>query len=374
MSVCRLKAQLAGADIEHMDVLIITPLFFGDASGASIYYQRLTALFVEHGMNVGVISDREAGSFPGIYLGLFPRRAGQAKSPLKDYASYALQNISYRKLGGIVGEFSPKNIIIHSSFYNFPGLFPCYINNVMKHHPDINFILDVRDRLVPEKRIRHFKRYDSIIVCSENIRNYLCRGGLVKDSMTYIPVIQEHLESLAEEGKQVPERYGLQRDRYIFYAGLIKEAKKVDVLLEAYCRHIRPVMPDIKLVLAGLLKTTSHRIKEQLQSENVFHLGNLPRNEIIGLMNGAALCVNLSPIEGFPRSSLEALALRRPVLLPPNVPEFMQYCPGQVATENDPQAVAGQMIRIIQQHEIADYPVEKHYPENQFDRYMNILA
>ena len=240
--------------------------------------------------------------------------------------------------------------------------------------PAINFILDARDHLVPPFRVRYFGRYRSVIVCSENIRVHLLASGLAADKITYIPVIQEHLQGLAEASSQVLMKYGLQNQRYIFYAGLIKEIKRVDVLLDAFINHVSPVMPDVKLVLAGLMKTTSEEVSAQLQHEQVMYLGSLPRQEVIALMQGAELCVNISPIEGLPRSSLEALSLHRPVVLPPNVPEFMQYCRDHVAVDEEPEKIAAQMIRIMQDKAVPEYPIDRHYSENQLSQYMKLLS
>ena len=357
-----------------MDVLIITPLFFGDASGASVYYQQLTSLLAGQGLTVGVVSDRESGDYNGVYFSLFPRRAGRNKSTIRDYASYALQNASYRKLVDILSMVSPKNVIVHSSFYNLPGVFPFFILRAMRKFPDINFILDARDHLVPPFRVRYFGRYRSVIVCSENIRVHLLASGLSAEKITYIPVIQEHLDSLAASAPQALAKYGLQNQRYIFYAGLIKEVKRVDVLHEAFINYVSPAMPDVKLVLAGLMKTTSEQVMTQLQHEQVMHLGSLPRKEVIALMQGAALCVNISPIEGLPRSSLEALALRKPVLLPPNVPEFMQHCRDHVAVDEEAEKIAAQMMRIMQDNSVPEYPIERHYAESQLSQYMKQLV
>lgn len=357
-----------------MDLLIITPLYFGDGSGASVYYQRLTTLLSDNGLKIGIISDQESGLYDGIYFSLFPKRAGQARSPFKDYLSYALQNISYLRLEKLIKTTLPKNIIVHSSFYNFPGFFPAIMKRLMRKYPRVRFILDVRDHLVPNRRVKYFADYYSVIACSENIINYLVGAGLTESKLSYIPVIQEHLDCDDELAQQIGEKYNLGDARYILYAGLIKEEKRVDVLLEVFDRYIRPVMPDVKLVLIGLLKSTSGRLKALLNGEDVLYLGSLSRIDVIGLMANATMCVNLSQIESFSRSSLEAIALGKPVILPPNIPEFTECCADFVVSANEPEIIAKQMITIFESGQIPAYPISRHYPEQVICQYMRLLS
>lgn len=110
-----------------------------------------------------------------------------------------------------------------------------------------------------------------------------------------------------------------------------------------------------------------------LEQDGVVHPGNLPRMEALALMKEAAVCVNLSPNESLSRVSLEALALSRPVVLPPNVGEYEQYCPEFVAHESTVAGVAGRIQSLIDNPVTASYPIEHHSTAAVIDAYINLL-
>lgn len=357
-------------------VAICSPIFWGDASGASVYYQLLANELLTHGVDVTVISDQErADSELSVnYFPLFPARCAKDKRPLRDVAAYLWQNVSYFGIQGILSSVQPHSALIHSSFYNHPGIFAQVMKRVMHKHPEINFIADVRDGLMPAHKVPLLNDYHRVIACSENVANHLLENGLESRRLLRIPVIQERIEPVDKLRTQLIADNGLGGQPYIFYAGLVKESKAVDVLLEAFLRFVRPVRKDMRLVIAGLMKTSSRRVKEMLAQDGVVYVGNRRREEVLALMSGAALCVNLSPDEGMPRTSLEALALGRPVALPPNVPEFVRYCDGFVVAEREPAEVAARMMEIMDAGATPDYPIEMHYPERVLHVYEKVLS
>lgn len=358
----------------NLDLLIVTPLFFGDASGAAVYYNLLTQHLIERGVDIGVVSDMMQGSFQGSYIPLFPARCGLNKNIARDYALYALQNWRYLALPRIINNYKSDSLLIHSSFYNMIGIFPAVLKHILKKRANRINILDVRDRLMPPSAVKHLDQYDRVIACSDNVAAFLIQSGLSADKLTSIPVLQEPIAVDQDESRRFVESLGIIPGRYIFYAGLVKEEKGVDLLLEAFVQQVRKALPDISLVISGLLKTTSAKMVHLLGEDGVKYIGNRNRREVLQLMSQSCLCVNLSPIEGFPRSCLEALALNRHVLLPPNIPEFMKYCPESVVTERTPEAVAQRMIQAIEAGSAAFYPIQKHYPESVLPLYAEALS
>ena len=110
-----------------------------------------------------------------------------------------------------------------------------------------------------------------------------------------------------------------------------------------------------------------------LEHDSVVYLGNVARNDVLALTNGASLCVNLCPDEGLPRSSLEALALNRPTLLPPNIPEFEKYCGDWVIASTDPESVGNRIIAELSAPQAPKYPVKNHDLGAIRDRYLATL-
>lgn len=360
----------------RQQIVICTPLFWGGASGASVYYRLLSQSLIQHGCNVSVVSDKEPSELqPSVeYFSLFPARCGRKRKLLLDYFAYAAQNLAYFNLNKIVGRVKPRAVLIHSSFYNHPGIFAHVMKEVIRKNPRVNSIADVRDGLMPPVKVPLLNAYRRVIACSENVMNHLLENGVVPDRLIKIPVIQERLQVDDELRKRLLGEMAMNGRPYIFFGGLVKESKAVDLLLEAFLAHVRPARPDILLVIAGLMKTSSKRIRDLLAQDGVLYVGNRRRDEVLALMSAAALCVNLSPNEGMPRSSLEALALGRPVLLPPNVPEFARHCRDFVVGEHRADAVAAQMLSIIDAGIVPDYPIGMHYPENILPAYIDLLA
>jgi hypothetical protein len=73
-------------------VLIITPVFGKDSSGAAVYYGLLKEEFEKKGYDICVISEHGAMKGRGLY-GIFPPRASRDKYPVLDYLNYFIQNI-----------------------------------------------------------------------------------------------------------------------------------------------------------------------------------------------------------------------------------------------------------------------------------------
>ena len=358
-----------------MNVVILSPLFWGDASGASVYYQLLAQSLIQHGSKVSVISDEELSESQSSldYFPLFPVRCGRERRLLRDILAYAKQNLTYLKLEKIITRIKPSSVLVHTSFYNNLGIFAHVMIGIIRKHPEINFIADVRDSLMPAHKVPLLNAYNRVIACSENVASYLLKNGVEPKRLIKIPVIQERLHPDGKFLAQLISNIGLDGKRYIFYAGLVKESKAIDILLEAFLYHVQPVKKDLQLVIAGLMKTSNRHIKDMLTQEGVLYVGNRRRKEVLALMSGAALCINLSPCEGIPRSSLEALVLGKSVALPPNIPEFLQYCNDFVISVREPAKIASKIIQIMDAGIVPSYPNEIHYPENVLKSYIAVL-
>ena len=354
-------------------IVILTPIFLGSGTGSAIYYHLLAKELQHQDIILTIISEKtnmETNLENCEYIGLFPTRSGKQKQIIKDIIGYAWQNLQYLRLPNLIQERQPNAVLVHTSFYNFPGIFPQVMRNAIAHkQPQQRYIADVRDVLLPLKQIKYLSQYDRVIACSENVRQRLISGGLSRERIIYIPIPQEAISVDSTAVNQLLSQLNLNQSPYIFYGGMIKEIKAVDLLLEAFTKYVSPKQPDLKLVLAGYIKTTNSKILKLLESQNVNYLGNRKRSEILNLMAGASLCINLSPNESISRSSLEALALKRPVLLPPNIPEYMRYCPDFVVNSRDLKVIGEQIIKALSKPEIPAYPIEQHLPETVIKQY-----
>ena len=363
--------------MSNIKLLIITPIFLGDGTGATVDYQLLVQNLQNKSFDFTIISEKtkEILNIDNCqYLDIFPTRSGKQKQIFKDILGYAWQNLLYLKLYLIIKKAKPNFIIVHSSFYNLPGIFPQIIKNLIsKKISNQQYIADVRDVLLPAKQVKYLSEYNKVIACSENVISFLLKNGLPQQKIQYIPVPQEEISVNPNEVELLLSKLGLIKKSYIFYAGMIKEIKAIDLLLEAFTHFVRPILPEVILVIAGYIKTSNSKIIKLLQAENVNYVGNRKRQEVLQLMARASLCINISPNESISRSSLEALALKRPTLLPPNIPEYMHFCPDFVVTSRNPQEIAQQMIEILNSQTVPAYPIERHFPATVITEYEKLL-
>ena len=311
------------------------------------------------GLDIAIVSDREKGTTEARYFSLLPAWASR-KLNYRSYLAYAFQNISYLGLFAIVFKCKPKTMLIHSAFFNNVSVFPLVYRGLRCAFKKTRFIADVRDRALPVRKLPILNEFDAVIACSRNVSTYLQNGAVRPALIKEIPVIQEKLEVSVTETERILSRYGLVGIEYIFYSGRVKTEKRVDLLLVAFLEHVLPRRLDCKLVIAGPLKTKDSQVLTSLQHDSVIYVGNVDRSEVLSLTEGASLCVNLCPDEGLPRSSLEALALKRPVILPPNVPEFQEHCSDWVEVSTDPIVVGQRMWDLLSAPEIANYPIKHH--------------
>ena len=351
-------------------IIIITPVFHSGGAGASIYYQTLSNLLIKNKYQVTVISDSEKGTFRGKHYGLFPSWAGQ-NITRKTYFLYMIQNFQYFKLINILKMESPVVVIIHTSFFNHIGFFNFVFNILKTKFKKTIFIADTRDALLKNNKVNQLNKFDKVIACSVNIKDHLVSNGIHKNKIFHIPVIQPHL--LKNPELKIFEKHNIDKFKYIFYAGAIKKEKGALLLLKAFTKYINPHYPEIKLVLAGFLKSKNKQLIHLLKSPNIVYLGKLPHKDIISLVQHASICVNPSFNEGLPRISLEAMIMKRPCLLPANIPEFDKFCPQFVMQSQNPIDLAKQIIDIMDAGISPDYPINDHYPENVISKYLKLF-
>jgi glycosyltransferase involved in cell wall biosynthesis len=157
-------------------------------------------------------------------------------------------------------------------------------------------------------RSGHFlDAYDRIIFLSRSMQAEVChRTGFPpeKSQVIYIPISDEFLE-----GSVVPadERRG------VVCVGGLKDAKGVDLLLEAY-HHSRPLRHNpLHLCGTGPEEARYRTFADSHRLPVVFH-GRITAPEVRKIVSRAKLLVNPSRMEGFSVAITEALACGTPVV------------------------------------------------------------
>lgn len=356
-----------------MRLLVVSPALFGSGTGAATYYRLLAAGLHDRGVHVGVISDTESGTFAGEHFPLFPSRVVRDKRFVRDSLLLAFQQLQYFQLPRIVDRFDPATVLVHDSFFNYRGAFETVFRRLRKQRPDIRWVVDVRGRQLKRTQAAKLAGFDAAIACSDNVAAFLDEAGLSPASIDVIPVVQEPLRIDSGEASAVVREHGLRPQQYVLYGGLIKRSKAVDLLIRAF-ESMANDPAGVELALAGPMKDESRELRELCHRPRVRMLGRLPRATLLALMAEARVCAHVSPSEGLPRFSLEALALGRPCLLPPSVPEFVRHAPEFVACSTDPQVLGSQLCELVRDPRSVDrYPIEKHYPDAVVPQYLSVL-
>lgn len=354
---------------------IITPIFLNSVGGASVYYRALSDSFVKKGIDVNVFSEigGDSQSPSKVKLRwLLPFRSNLAPKSILNIVLYFVQNISYVSL--LFRLPSNSIVLVHSSFLNYPGSFFSVVKLLSLMRPELQLILDVRDNLMPLSRRGKLSVFDKIICCSEKIFKDFSVNESIESKLVLIPIpLEESVVASFGSDVSLPIFFG-GSERYIFYAGTLKESKNIHVLINAFLKRVLPVAPNVKLVLAGELKSSKREILDGLESDSIFHLGPLPNKEIQRLIQGASLCVNLSENEGLPRFSLEVVRARVPLVFASGVLEFDRYCaPFSIANVNE-EKVSEKILEVLDECSFcSDYPIERHFMQNVLQSYLAIF-
>jgi len=108
-------------------------------------------------------------------------------------------------------------------------------------------------------------------------------------------------------GKEFRQKYNIKGD-YLLYIGRIDENKGCHQLFDYFLEFKEETGSEVKLVLVGstILEIPSH--------PDVFYLGFLPEEDKFNALDGATLLVMPSFYESLSMVTLEAWALKKPVL------------------------------------------------------------
>ena len=362
-----------------MHLLIISPIYAPTTGGAATYYGLLTEGLLASGevTKVTIITERVPGQ-PNQeqknggrlhIIRMFPHRAGRHLEPIQLYWRYVLQNFQYAFLPLLVSSIKPDIMLVHSSLHIYPNALHPLIGFFSRSFP---VIADVRDQQLPLSRLSQLESYSALVVCALNVMAHISRSSELETRATYIPVIQEHINSDRPSSSQTLIKYGLKKRRYFLFSGLIKQAKGVGLLLDTFCELCERGF-DAELVIAGFSKDES-LMQQAINTPKVRMIGPVPREELLDLMSEALMNINMSASEGMPRTSLESLALGTKVLLPSGIPEFDQYCPKAVVRGSNSQEVADQIQALLSCQDGGEcYPIELHESRKIIPRYKELF-
>ena len=262
----------------------------------------------------------------------------------------------------------PDVLLVHDSLVRFRLL--ARQARIMRAKGEMPVLIDVR---APLKSRRHAKFIrdcaDLVLSCSESVTLSL---KVAEMSAVEIPIPLDDIQPNFEQADQLLARHGLaQGSNYLFYAGRLKAEKGVIALAESFLDA--PLDPSVKLVLAGVDKLAPVE-RKRIQNPRIVVLGPQPRDLVRGLIGRSTLVVNISPSEGLPRLCLEAIQLQVPVLLPPNVPEFLRSDPNLVVHSGVSEfELGGLLAEAVEGQFHANYDTSPHCLSDVVLRLMEVI-
>ena len=354
-----------------MKLLIVTPAFGDDGTGAGSYYAALTSRLSLKNYAVEIVCHPRINpiAFDRIkFLAFLPNLPALGNSIIFKIRSWLLLEVGIIRTANHLRKGRFDCLLVHDAIL---AKSLCALPLLRLFCPTSSRrIVDVRapvKGLLQRTKIWLFGR--RIIACSRNtLESIGARDG--RTFLVPIPLDEVEIDSIG--ARLLLEKIGVDGDaRLVLYAGRLKRSKGVPKLIKAFLSA--ELGPKTLLILVGADKL-SRSDRRLLKSAGVVHLGIQPRNITRGIMSLSSLIINISPEEGLSRSMLEAISLERPVLLPPNTPEFNDTNP-ELVVDND-VSVDDLSLRIrtaLDEALRANYDLRPHNLDRVVDRTIAII-
>ena len=139
----------------------------------------------------------------------------------------------------------------------------------------------------------------------------------------------------------------------VSFVGKFTDFKGIDVLLQAAAIYERE-NPEIQTVIVGdgQLWNDMHRLRDELQLQNVSFIGHQAQEDVSRIYNAADVSVVPSRVEPFGLVAVEALACGTPVVATNKggLPDFINEQVGRLVPVDDHQALAEAILDEIKSH------------------------
>jgi glycosyltransferase involved in cell wall biosynthesis len=159
-----------------------------------------------------------------------------------------------------------------------------------------------------------------------------------------------------EQVRYIRKRLGLEGKKVVLYVGRLEKRKNVDVLIKAFAQLKRD---DVSLLIIGdgRLRPYLEGLCKELNLRNVYFLGRIKRDELPPYYRLCDVFVYPTAREPWGLAINEAMQFGKPVIATPRVAAahdlIKQGVNGFIVPENDVQALAKAINRIISDEELA---------------------
>jgi glycosyltransferase involved in cell wall biosynthesis len=340
-----------------MKIGIVTPIFPPQIGGAATYYDTLSREMCNNPIidSVDIFtqkSSKRAHNSINKFLkvnGIFPDRQIPGLSIYRNIGLYFIQNIAYLHLVYLIYKKRLDVVIIHSSLFNQPNILNVLLRIFATFVTNCKFIVDFRDRLMPKVPLGRFSWAEKKVACSLNVAKYLQSRFGLKTNLIPIPVEFSEIHKINHSDRE-----------FILYAGSIDTRKNVELIISAF-QSSSMLKARYDLILVGHLR--NKEILKYIKCDQVKFIGSVSNREVRELMKSAKLTINISPIEGMPRVSLEAMWYSSRVILPPNIPEFELFYPDAVFNGSCKDDLIEFIDYRLSKNGKVTYPFENHIPK-----------
>ncbi|MEY2514047.1 MAG: hypothetical protein QOJ89_1405 [bacterium] len=207
-----------------------------------------------------------------------------------------------------------------------------------------------RNRVLRALTLRSVRRADRVIILSRQALDLIDDAGSWQARAQLVPQAPPPVADAAGARRPRPRPYVVVVADWYKFKGL-------ETVVEAAAMVPVDACPDI--VVAGRLMepdyvaSVASRIDELRLGGRVDVLGQLPHDEILGLMRGALACVAPSRFENLSRVTAEAMAAGAPVLAR-DTPSYREACGDAAGYFSTDRELAGLLARIAAQPALRD--------------------
>ncbi len=290
-----------------MRILQVSHRFPPHPGGIEYYVQRLSKFLTSKGHDVAVLTVSSDLAGKSMEDGYEVYRFRSLAEPLRNPLSLKLP-LEFRRMAKDFDIIHMHSIYTFTTLLSYP-FSPKEKTLVTLHGRAFYSGLYGLIASIYEKISFHLVRNASTFIALTDLdRNLMIRGGISKDKIVVIPnfVDVDELDSMASRAR-VMERDA--EPQLLFVGGLV-EAKGLDQFL----LDLRRLKMDVGLWIVGK-GSLMPKLRVLSRGMNVRFLGSLSRREWIPYALRSDAIVLPSRSEGFPTIALEAMALRKPLIL-----------------------------------------------------------
>ena len=361
-----------------MNILYVTPIFKPVQGGASQYFFILSNglkskddiekifILTEYFPSSKVIE--KMSSKVTIMRVLLPRQSVQPTSKFYYMASFIInQCLLLAAIVFLKILFGVEIVHYHSGMGNIALRYPNFLFIFLAKWKSVT-ICDIRDLF----SLPMSPNWADLFICaSERIKNEIGSFCLPESRRPVIPVpIDRPIKADNKSIKELKLRFNL--DKYLLYVGDITYKKGIFDLLQAF-QIFAKTNKKFKLILVGRNTMKDGRFERYTVAKNILYLGPCSKIQTYMLIQAAEMLILPSRLEGMPRVCLEAISLGTKFIYPNSVQEFEYYFPEFCIKDNSPQGLAKLIEQALKREmHLENYPINRHYKENVFPKYLTI--